>query len=86
MALDDWLERYARQLGVPPLGDEETAALLDLAREVAHGSQRRFAPLSAFLAGVLVGAQAGEENEAVRLDTIRRAAGIAEQLLDEQQQ
>ena len=84
--MDDWLERYARQLGIPPLGDEETVALLDLAREVAHGSQRRFAPLSTFLAGVLVGAQVGADTGAVRLDTIRRAAGIAHGLLDEQEQ
>lgn len=79
--MDDWLERYARQLGITPLADEETAALLALARDVAHGSQRRFAPLSTFLAGVLVGA----EKNAGRLDTIRRAVGIADELLDEQQ-
>jgi len=37
------------------LGDEETAIVLELAREVAHGSERRFAPLSTFLAGRFVG-------------------------------
>ncbi len=52
----DWPRRYARALGAD-LADSEAEALLDLAREVAHGSERRFAPLSTFVAGRFVGAQ-----------------------------
>jgi hypothetical protein len=45
--------RYAEALGLP-LSDEEVEAVLDLARDVAHGSERRFAPLSSYLAGQFV--------------------------------
>ena len=48
--MDDWPERYSAALGVE-LTDDEIDAILDLARDVAHGTERRFAPLSAYLAG-----------------------------------
>jgi hypothetical protein len=49
--MDDWLNRYAAALGVPPLDAEEVDAVLDLARVVAHGTERKNAPLAAWLAG-----------------------------------
>ena len=49
----DWPRRYAMALG-GDLTDDEVEALLDLARDVAHGSERRFAPLSTFVAGRFV--------------------------------
>ena len=49
--MDDWLDHYAAALGVPPLATQEVDAILDLAREVAHGTERRNAPLAAWLAG-----------------------------------
>jgi hypothetical protein len=55
--VEEWLGRYARELGVSPLTDEERTALLRLARDVAHGTERRFAPLSTFLAGVAAGSR-----------------------------
>lgn len=45
--------RYAEALGLT-LSEEEAEAVLDLARVVAHGSERRFAPLSTYLAGQFV--------------------------------
>lgn len=72
-----WLERYADELGVPALTDDEVARLLGLARDVAHGTERRFAPLSTFLAGVAVGA--GDADRVVALD---RAVVVADELLD----
>lgn len=74
---DGWLERYAEMLGVAPLTEDEVAALLDLARDVAHGAERRFAPLSTFLAGVAAGAEGSDDRPA----TIRRALADAEELL-----
>lgn len=71
-----WLERYADELGVAELTDEEVARLLVLARDVAHSTERRFAPLSTFLAGVAVGA--GDTGRAIALD---RAVVVAEELL-----
>lgn len=72
-----WLERYADELGVAELTDDEVARLLVLARDVAHGTERRYAPLSTFLAGVAVGA--GEADRAAALD---RAVVSAQRLLD----
>ena len=46
-------DRYAEALGLK-LTDQEVEAVLDLARVVAHGSERKFAPLSTYLAGQFV--------------------------------
>jgi hypothetical protein len=46
-------DRYAEALGLR-LSEEEADVVLGLARVVAHGSERRFAPLSTFLAGRFV--------------------------------
>ena len=44
-------DRYADALGGPRLTEAETDALLGLARRVAHTTERRYAPLSTYLAG-----------------------------------
>lgn len=75
--MQDWLERYARDLDVAPLSDDEAAELLDLARDVAHGTERRYAPLSTFLAGVLAGRRA----DAPRPSSVSEAAAAARRLL-----
>ena len=49
--MDDWLDRFADALAAPRLGPAEVDAVLDLARVVAHGTERRNAPLAAYLAG-----------------------------------
>lgn len=49
--MDDWLDRFADALSVPRLDPAEAEALLDLARVVAHGTERTNAPLATFLAG-----------------------------------
>ena len=46
-------EQYAEALGLS-LTEEEMEAVLGLAQAVAHGSERRFAPLSTYLAGQFV--------------------------------
>jgi hypothetical protein len=50
--VDRWLEELAEALGVEPLGGGETGELLRASRDVAHGVERRFAPLASFLLGV----------------------------------
>jgi len=47
-------DRYAEALGGPPLTEAEVDALLDLARTVAHATERRYAPLSTYVAGRFV--------------------------------
>jgi len=49
--MDDWLDRFATALGMPPIDTAEVETILDLAREVAHGTERKNAPLAAWLAG-----------------------------------
>jgi len=51
--MNEWLDRVARDLGVhEELGEEDTDALLKLARIAAHTSDdRRTAPLLTYLVG-----------------------------------
>ena len=58
-----WLKDYTSALGLE-LSDEEVQTILDLARDVSHGTERKNAPLAAFLAGRFVGA-GGSLDEAV---------------------
>ena len=41
----DWLAAYADKLGVPPPTKDELKAVLDLAGEAAHSSERIAAPV-----------------------------------------
>ena len=68
-----WLIQYSEALGVT-LNQADRERILDLARDVAHGTERKYAPLSAFLAGCFVGSGGSLE------DAIARA----HQLLPEQ--
>lgn len=52
--MDTTLDDIAAAVGVPALQPEEIRLLLDATREVAHTSERRYAPLAAFLLGVAV--------------------------------
>ena len=73
--MDDWLDDFARALGERPLEREEVGAVLGLARDVAHGVERRLAPLASFVAGMHVQRRVAEGAgvpEAVA--EIRRAA------------
>ena len=76
--MNDWLENLARTLGEPSLTPEETGAVLRLARDVAHGVERKLAPLAAFLVGVAVGrrAAAGEAPEEAFQAAVRTALGL----------
>ena len=46
-----WIDEFAAALGVEPLAPEERRLLLDLARRVAHGTERVNAPLASYLVG-----------------------------------
>ncbi len=74
-------ERYAEALGLT-LGVEEVETVLDLARVVAHGSERKFAPLSTYLAGQYV---VKRTNTGVpRAEALAEAVAIAERALGNQ--
>lgn len=46
----EWLDAYAEKLGTSPPSTEEFKALLDLAGEAAHSSDRVAAPVACWLA------------------------------------
>jgi len=52
--MDDWLTRVAITLGVDPLDEGQIAELLDVARDVAHGVERKATPMATFLLGAAV--------------------------------
>jgi hypothetical protein len=58
--LEEWTAAVCADLGIP---QPDTKAILDMARDVAHGVARPAAPLTAFLAGVAVGQ--GQDEHAV---------------------
>jgi hypothetical protein len=71
MNAPDWLAAYADKLGVAAPTKEELTAVLDLAGEAAHSSERIAAPVACWLA-----ASAGIElAEAIRLARDVSSAG-----------
>jgi hypothetical protein len=50
MNAPDWLAAYAEQLGTAAPTKEELKAILDLAGEAAHASERIAAPVACWLA------------------------------------
>jgi hypothetical protein len=70
--LDAWIVAATRELGLEP-GDVPTTAVLDLARDVAHGVVRPGAPVSAYLMGLAVGRGADLSDVAERLGALARS-------------
>jgi hypothetical protein len=74
--MSDWLEELASTLAVEPLSRDETGAVLKLARDVAHGVERKFAPLCTYLVGVAVGNRIGSGSE--RAEAFRESLSRAQ--------
>lgn len=74
--MDTWIDRLATSLGEEPLAPTEVEALLDAAREIAHGIERKVTPLTTFMMGIAVGRDRGREPREVSLaralETVRR--------------
>ncbi|GAA2636035.1 DUF6457 domain-containing protein [Paractinoplanes durhamensis] len=64
-----WVEAAGRELGLDP-ADVPVTAVLDLAKDVAHGVVRPGAPVSAYLMGVAVGRGADPADVAGRLSQL----------------
>jgi uncharacterized protein DUF6457 len=77
-AVDEWMDRLADDLGEERLSPKEVGQVLKLAREVAHGVERKLAPLAAFVAGVHAGRRAGEgaSREEALAESLRAAAAL----------
>lgn len=74
-----WPDRLAAALDEEPLTDEEQQLLLELSRDVAHGTERRYAPLSSFLVGLALGRSARDDRRA----ELARFVGHVRLLLEE---
>jgi molybdopterin-guanine dinucleotide biosynthesis protein A len=68
--LDEWITAVKAELGITL--DVDSAALLDLARDAAHGVARPAAPLTTFLVGYAAGRQGADVTELAQ-----RAAALA---------
>ncbi|WP_434003283.1 DUF6457 domain-containing protein [Candidatus Dormibacter sp.] len=64
-------ERHGGRRPAPRLTPDEARELLELARVVAHSSERRFAPLATYLAGCAAGRLASTEDAAVFIREVR---------------
>jgi molybdopterin-guanine dinucleotide biosynthesis protein A len=80
--LDEWIAAAKADLGIDL--DVDTATLLDLARDAAHGVARPAAPLTTFLVGYAAG-RAGGGPEAVA-EAARKAAELARRWAAEPQE
>ena len=65
LQMDDWLTKAATTLGVDAIDDAAQERLLEAARDVAHGVERKLTPLATYLLGVAVERRvgAGEDRE-----------------------
>jgi len=63
--LEDWVAAVAAELDLPDVPD--TAVVLDLARDAAHGVLRPAAPLTTWLAGMAVARGADPADVAARI-------------------
>jgi len=84
--MNDWIAGYAAALderlddtGRPlVLTDEAATLVLDLARIVAHGTERKNAPLAAYLAGAFIGLRQAHGIQAE--EALREALEVAQAL------
>lgn len=80
--MQTWIDDLARSVGEEPLTREEVAALLDVARDVAHRVERKITPLSTFLLGVAVGRR--QAAGASRTEALGAGLGILQATLPEE--
>jgi hypothetical protein len=51
MTAEEWIEKFAGELGLDPPSEEELSTLLNLAGVAAHSSERIAAPIACWLVG-----------------------------------
>ncbi|MFF1377855.1 NTP transferase domain-containing protein [Streptomyces sp. NPDC058308] len=86
--LDEWISAVKDELGIDL--DVDTGALLDLARDAAHGVARPAAPLTTFLVGYAAAQAAARGGTADGAEAVaeatRKAVALAARWTDEDQQ
>jgi hypothetical protein len=78
--LDEFFTALSDRLGTVALGRAEIDVVLDLARVVAHLEERRYAPLTAYLAGLGLADSADVDDPDARADHIRGVIGVVRDL------
>jgi Domain of unknown function (DUF6457) len=75
---ETWIDLLAGHLGEGTLTPKELGQVLKLARDVAHGVERKLAPPAAYLAGIHVGRRLadGLPREAALAEAVQVAAGL----------
>ena len=68
--LDEWVTKVKDELGIADEVDVD--ALLDLARDVAHGTERRAAPVTTYLVGLAAGRAGGGEATGDAIERVAR--------------
>jgi hypothetical protein len=72
MTLDEWVTVVSDELGIGPI---EVKAVLDLARDVAHGVARPAAPLTCLLVGLAAESSADLDGVIERVRALLPASG-----------
>lgn len=68
--MSDWTAAVAQALGIPD--DVDIDAILDVAREAAHGVERPAAPVSTYLMGYAVAKGMSAEEAGERITALAR--------------
>ena len=76
---ENYPDRFAEALALE-LTEAEKDTVLELARIVAHGSERMYAPLSTYLAGQFIGELV--RNGLSRTEALAEAVAVAKRTLD----
>lgn len=77
--MDDHLRTLAEELGMTAPEGAESKRLLEVARVVAHGTERRNAPLATFLAGRYVETCVSQGMSAT--DALAKFAAVVERVI-----
>jgi hypothetical protein len=77
LSSDDWVARFAVELGIAPPSSEEIGAILALASAAAHASDRTAAPVSCWMAASAAMTPTQGRDVAESLATRLQAEGLA---------
>jgi len=75
--LERWVDALVAEFDLDPEVVVDIGAVLDLARDAAHGIERPAAPLTTFIAGYVAGMAAGEGADHPIEDVLGRATELA---------
>ena len=69
--MNDWIAAVQKELGLDVLF--ETDAILDVAREAAHATERKAAPVTTYLMGVAAAQGANPQEVAAKIEKLAKS-------------